>query len=106
MEAWTPGDLKNLLDDGQSVFLKLWKPGCGICKMSNSATDRMEKANDHQLKFGKISVADHPEMIELAGTDALPVFFVFADKKKKGQHIGFKGLAKLEAFVEESLANE
>lgn len=106
MEAWTPDQLKQHLDNGTGVFLKLWKKGCGICKLSNSATDRMESNNSHQLIFGKISVDDHPEMLELAGTGVLPVFFVFANKEKKGMYTGFKGLDKLQAFVDESLAEK
>ena len=103
MESWTPEELKKSLDNGEKVFLKLWKKGCGICKMSNSATDRMEKSNPHQLVFGKIDVGDHPEMLELAGTEVLPVFLVFAEKQKKGMYTGFKGLEKLQEFVDSSL---
>ena len=105
METWTPDQLKEHLDKGERVFLKLWKKGCGICKLSNSATDRLEKDNKHSLVFGKIDVGDHPEMIEVAGTDMLPVFFVFADQKKKGMYTGFKGLDKLQQFVDESFQN-
>ena len=105
MEAWTPAQLKENLDNGNKVFLKLWKKGCGICKLSNSATDRMEKSNKHGMVFAKINVEDHPEMLDLAGTNVLPLFFVFSDKKKKGMYTGFKGLEKLEEFLDESLAN-
>ena len=37
MEVWSPDDLKSHLDKGEKVFLKLWKKGCGICKLSNSS---------------------------------------------------------------------
>ena len=103
MEAYTPEQLKESLDSGERVFLKLWKKGCGICKLSNSATDRMEKKNDHDLKFVKINVDDHPEMLALADSNVLPLFFVFAEKKKQGMYTGFKGLEKLEEFVNSSL---
>ena len=103
MDAWTPDQLKGHLDGGDSVFLKLWKKGCGVCKLSIPATDRLEKENAHGLVFAKINVDDHPEMLELAGTDMLPTFVVFSDKKKKGQMSGFKGLEKLKSFVNESM---
>ena len=106
MESWTPDQLKQHLDKGDKVFLKLWKQGCGVCKLSQSATDRMEKDNRFNLVFGRISVADHPEMLDLAGTDSLPTFFVFSEKKKRGQYTGFKGQAKLEEFVKDSLEEE
>lgn len=105
MEAWTPEQLKANLESGQRVFLKLWKKGCGICKLSTPATDRMEKNNTHALVFGKIDVGEYPEMIELAGSDVLPTFFVFEDKKKKGMYTGFKGLDALQGFVDESLSS-
>lgn len=104
MEAWTPEQLKQHLEGGDKVFLKLWKRGCGICKLSNSATERLEKDNPHQLVFGKINVEDHPEMLQLAGTDALPVFLIFTEKKKKGMYTGFKGLEKLQEFVDTTMA--
>ena len=103
MEAWTPDDLKSHLDNGDKVFLKLWKKGCGICKLSNSATDRLEKTNEHGLVFGKISLTDHPEMAAISETDMLPAFFVFEQGKKKGVYTGFKGLDKLKTFVDEAL---
>ena len=104
MEAWTPERLQEELSRGERVFLKLWKKGCGICKLSTPATDRMEKDNIHQLKFAKISIDDHPEMMAVAGTEVLPVFFVFAEKQKKGMYTGFKGVEKLQEFVDESFA--
>ncbi len=103
MDAWTPDELKAHLDNGERVFLKLWKKGCGICKLSNPATDKMEKENPHSMIFGKICLDDHPEMMQIAGTEVLPVFFVFDQKKKKGVYPGFKGVQKLEEFVTESL---
>ncbi len=103
MEAWTPDELKSHLDQGDRVFLKLWKKGCGVCKLSQPATDKMEKDNVHQMLFGKICIDEHPEMMQIAGTEVLPVFFVFDQKKRKGTYLGFKGLQKLEEFVNESL---
>lgn len=104
MDAWTPETLQSELEKGERVFLKLWKKGCGICKLSTPATDRLEKENTHNMKFAKISVDDHPEMMAVAGTDVLPVFFVFADRKKKGMYTGFKGVDKLQEFVDSSFA--
>ncbi len=103
MDAWTPDQLQEALAGGNSVFLKLWKKGCGICKLSTPATDRIEKEDAHGMQFAKICTDDHPEMMEIAGTDVLPVFVVFANKKKKGMYTGFKGLDKLQEFVNESI---
>jgi thiol-disulfide isomerase/thioredoxin len=104
MEAWSPDQLKQHLDQGERVFLKLWKKGCGICKLSNPATDKMEKENIHQMTFAKICIDEFPEMMQIAGTEVLPVFFVFDQKKKKGMYTGFKGYDKLQEFVDKSLA--
>jgi|GEM_PF-1580641 len=103
MEAWTPDELKSHLDKGDRIFLKLWKRSCGICKMSTPATEKMEKDNLHNFTFAKICIDDHPEMLEITGSDMLPVFFVFDQKKKKGMFAGFKGLDKLQEFTESAL---
>ena len=100
MEVWSPDDLKSHLDKGEKVFLKLWKKGCGICKLSNSATDRLEKTNEHGLTFGKISLTDFPEMAAISDTEMLPAFFIFEEGKKKGTYTGFKGLKELQEFVD------
>ena len=82
MQEVTPDKLKELLDDGQTVFLKLWQKGCGPCKLSEGATKRMEESDQFKgLLFAKISTDEHPEMVETAGTDILPVFFLFKNKK-------------------------
>lgn len=103
MQDWSPDDLKKHLDKGEKVFLKLWKKGCGACKLSIPAIERMEAANTHGLTFGQISTDDHPDIMEIAETEVLPVFFVFADQEMKGKLEGFKGLERLKSFVEESL---
>lgn len=103
MDVWTPDELKENLDQGKAVFLKLYKKGCGICKLSIPATERMEQSNIHGLTFGKILIDDHPEMLDIAETDMLPAFFVFAGGKLKGEYHGFKGLAPLEEFVSNSM---
>lgn len=101
MQDKTPDELKSLLDQGKRVFLKLWKPGCGACKLSTPAIERIEKADETGLEFVQISVAEHPDMLAIADTEVLPVFFMFKDKKMAGKHIGFKGLKNLQSFVEE-----
>ncbi len=103
MQDWSPEELEKHIEKGDRVFLKLWKKGCGICKLSVPATDRLEAQNDHAMVFGRISTDDYPEMLEIADTEMLPTFFIFADKQKKGQYSGFKGLDKLKEFVEQSL---
>ena len=105
MQNWTPTDLEGHLDAGATVFLKLWKKGCGACKLSEPAIERIAAARaDAGILFGQISSDEFPEIMEIADTDVLPVFFVFKDQQMKGKFIGFKGLAKLDEFVSESLA--
>ena len=99
METWTPQDLQAKLDEGSNVFVKLWKPGCGACKLSISATDRMETQNTYGLEFGQINVEDFPEMLEMSDTDVVPAFFVFRNCKLAGSFVGFKGLAKLDEML-------
>ena len=106
MEAWTPDQLKKYLDSGESLFLKLWKKGCGICKLSTPATDRMEEKNRYELKFGKIQVDDYPEMLEISDTDVLPAFFVFNKGKMAGEYHGFKGIQQLEHFLMEAMEKD
>ena len=100
MEEFTPVSLKKTLDEGGSVFLKLWKPGCGACKLSESATDRLEKSHADSLQFAKIDVSEFPEMLGISGSEVLPVFFVFRKGEMKSKVIGFKGIKKLTEAIE------
>lgn len=103
MQDLSPDQLKEKLDNGDSIFLKLWKPGCGACTLSKPAIERLEASKAYDLEFVQIDAAAHPEILEIADTEILPVFFVFVNKQMKGKHIGFKGLAKLKGFLEEQL---
>jgi thioredoxin-like negative regulator of GroEL len=103
MRDWTPDDLQKHLDAGDKVFLKLWKKGCGACKLSVPAIERIEAANQAGLLFGQICTDDYPEILEIAETEVLPVFFVFAEHKMRGKLEGFKGLERLKAMVDEAL---
>lgn len=104
MDAWTPDDLQNHIESGKGVFLKLWKKGCGACKLSIPAIERLEAANEHGLVFGKICTDDHPEILEIADTEVLPHFFVFKNKLLAAHQPGFKGLERLKTFVAEAVA--
>ncbi|MCX6118199.1 MAG: thioredoxin family protein [Proteobacteria bacterium] len=102
MQDWSPNDLKVNLEKGHSIFLKLWKKGCGACKLAIPATDRLEASNEHNMTFAQISTDDYPEILEIADTEVLPMFFVFVGGEMKGRLEGFKGLDKLKSMVEES----
>lgn len=101
MENWTPKDLETKLESGQKVFLKLWKKGCGACNLSIPATERLEATNEAGLLFGQISTDDYPEMLEISESGVVPAFFVFKDRKLVDQFVGFKGIAKLQALVDQ-----
>ena len=104
MHDWTPAELKTRLDGGERVFLKLWKNGCGACKLSKPAIERLEVQEGHNMIFGQISTDDYPEMFEISETEVLPVFFVFDSSGMKGKLEGFKGLERLKSFVADCLA--
>ena len=103
MQDWSPDQLRGHLEAGERVFLKLWKKGCGACKLSIPAIERIEASKPEGLIFGQICADDHPEILEIAETDVLPVFFVFSNKEMKGRLEGFKGLERLKSMVEQSL---
>jgi len=103
VKDWSPEDLQKHLDGGAKVFLKLWKKGCGACKLSIPALERIEAADTHGLQFGQICTDDHPEILEITESNVLPVFFVFAHKQMRGRLEGFKGLEKLKSMIEDAL---
>ena len=104
MIDWTPKELKAHLDESKAVFLKLWKPGCGACKLSEPATDRLEakyaSASDEAISFVKIDASSHPEILEISESEVLPAFFLFKGGQMKGKVIGFKGIKKLQELFD------
>jgi thioredoxin 1 len=103
MQNWTPEELQEKLGQGGGVFLKLWKKGCGACKLSVPAIERLEAANTHGLEFGQVNSDDHPEILEITGTEVLPAFFVFKGGEMKGSLVGFKGLEKLKTMIDDAM---
>ena len=103
MQDWTPDDLKAKLDAGEKVFLKLWKPGCGACKLSIPALERIESSDKHGLTFAQIDSDTHPDILQISQSEVLPAFFIFTDREMKGKFLGFKGIAKLQEFIDSSL---
>ncbi len=104
MQNWTPDDLKTAIEGEAPVFLKLWKKGCGPCKLSTPALERIEAADTYGVSFGQICVDDYPEMYDITETEILPAFFVFKQQAMAGSFVGFKGLAKLQEFIGGALA--
>lgn len=103
MKDWSPEDLQKQIESGGKIFLKLWKKGCGACKLSIPAIERIEAADTSGMQFGQICSDDHPEILEITDSNVLPVFFVFSNKQMRGRLEGFKGLEKLKSMVEEAL---
>ncbi|MBP6218261.1 MAG: thioredoxin family protein [Oligoflexales bacterium] len=101
MKDWNTEELEEVLASGAFVFLKLWKRGCGSCKLSKPALEKIEEKNSYPLIFGQMNTDDFPEILELAETEVLPVFFLFKNKKMMGKSIGFKGQAKLQEFIDQ-----
>lgn len=105
MQDMTPSELKQEIEQGKAIFLKIWKKGCGPCKLSESATDRLEKAHaDDPISFVRVSAGDYPEMYDITGSEVLPAFFVFKNKEMLGKTIGFKGINSLKTIVASALA--
>lgn len=103
MENLTPEQLQKSIEAGDRIFLKLWKKGCGACKLSIPAVERLEASDKHGLRFAQIGTDQYPEMLEIAETEVLPAFFIFADRQMAGQQVGFKGLKALTDFVDATL---
>ena len=99
----TPDELKAKLDNNEALFLKVWKEGCGPCKLSEPAVERLEKKFGTDLEFTHVNSSKHSEIMEITGSKVLPAFFVFKEKKMLGKFTGFKGLAKLEDMVQKAL---
>lgn len=99
----TPDQLKQEIEADKSIFLKVWKKGCGPCKLSEPATDRLEKTYENKLNFFKIEAGEYPEMFDITGTDILPTFFIFKAKALKEKKIGFKGIKKLTEMIDRNL---
>jgi thioredoxin-like negative regulator of GroEL len=102
LKDWSPDELQKYLDSGSNIFLKIWKKGCGACKLSIPATDRLEAENNYGLTFGQVSADDYPEILEITESEVLPVFFVFAKKQMIGRLEGFKGIDKLRSMIDEA----
>ncbi len=99
MKDWTPEELKLSIESGGRVFLKLWKKGCGACKLSEPALERIEASDTNGTQFGQVSTDDHPEILEIAESEVLPAFFLFENKVLLRSQEGFKGLERLKSFV-------
>jgi thioredoxin-like negative regulator of GroEL len=106
MQDWTPQDLQNHIQNGDKLFLKIWKKGCGACKLSIPAIERIEAANEFGLIFGQVNSDDFPEILEIAEAEVLPMFFVFAESEQKGRLEGFKGIEKLKAMIEDAMSTQ
>ncbi len=103
MLDWNAADLEKAIESGKKVFVKFWKNGCGACKLAIPATQRLEDKFKDRVLFGQICMDDNEELYELLETQVLPSFFTFADAELRGKSVGFKGLAKLECLIEETL---
>lgn len=103
MLTWSPADLQTAIESGKPVFLKLWKKGCGACKLSIPALERIVAADQKGIVFGQILSDDFPEILEITETEVLPAFFVFSNKEMKASVTGFKGLEKLQNFIDSAL---
>jgi thioredoxin-like negative regulator of GroEL len=94
-----PTELQEKIESGRPIFLKLWKKGCGACKLSVPAIERLEAAHGETVSFVQILADDHPDILEITESEVLPAFYVFKDKSMVGSQVGFKGIKGLESLI-------
>ncbi len=103
MQNINPTELQEKIATGKAIFLKLWKKGCGACKLSEPALERLVPQYGSQIEFVQISVDDYPEILEISETEVLPAFYVFSSESMRGSQVGFKGIKSLEALIAQIL---
>ena len=80
------------------VLLDFWAAWCGPCTMLSPVVE--ELAQEHpEISFGKVNVAEVPELAQRYQISAIPTLLLFKDGQPVDMSVGVKSKAELENFL-------
>lgn len=94
--------LQEILADSDKVFIDVWAPWCGPCKMTSPFVDELAKelpASGNMVKVVKVNADTDAGVAQELGVVSVPAFFYYENGELKSQKVGATPKADMLAMM-------
>ncbi|MGI5878103.1 MAG: thioredoxin [Christensenellales bacterium] len=94
---------QEVLNSTIPVFVDLWAPWCGPCRMVGPIVEQIADEYEGRIKVGKVNVDEEPELARRYGVMSIPTLLIIKDGKVVAKQVGAMPKPKLAAMIDEVL---
>ena len=94
---------KEVLESNIPVFVDMYAPWCGPCKMIAPILEKLQESYGDKIKIVKVNVDENSELAGEYGVQSIPNLLVFKNGIAAGNQIGACGEETLKNLIDKSL---
>ena len=95
---------QEMMNEGKTVLVDFWAPWCSYCRRINPAYEKIAQQYDGKIVVAKVNIDEEPLFAHNEQIEVIPTLVLYRNHKALGFVVAPESKAKIEEFIEESLA--
>ena len=95
---------REMIAGEKPVLVDFWAPWCGYCRRIAPAYDKVAQQMGDDLVIAKMNIDDEPLIAHQEQIEVIPTLVLYKGGKVLGSIVAPESKARIEQFIEESLA--
>ena len=86
------------------VLVEFWAPWCTYCRRIAPALSKVDAQYSDTLTIGQVNIDDVPELAQQEGIELIPTMIIYRNGEALGSIVAPESKAKIDSFIQETLA--
>ena len=95
---------REMIAGEKPVLVDFWAPWCGYCRRIAPAYDKIAQQMGEDMVIAKINIDEEPLIAHQEQIEVIPTLVLYKGGKVLGSIVAPESKARIEQFIEESLA--